>query len=318
MTKTCNDITLRRILRPLTAVLLLVISLAAATPETAAQELNCRVEVNASQVEGTSTDVFTTLQEAINDYMNTTKFSSAQFSANEKIDCQLFFTIKEYADGVMKGDLQIQATRPVYNASYTTTVLNFKDSKIEFAYTEHEPLVFSETTMESNLTAILNFYAYLILALDFDTFSPRGGQPFYDRLETIVQLAQSSGESGWRAFEDTKNRTAVLSAYTDLSTAALRDLLYDYHRLGLDEMALNPDKGRKKITETLLSNLKTIYDNAPMTVGLSLFKDSKLDELVNIYSQAPQEERDRIVELLNPIYPTENQRIKEIKTPPKK
>lgn len=288
----------------------------AAPAHAGAQELNCRVEVNSSQIEGTSTDVFTTLQEAINDYMNTTKFSSAQFAANEKIDCQLFFTIKEYADGVMKGDLQIQATRPVYNSAYTTTVLNFKDSKIEFAYTEHEPLVFSETTMESNLTAILNFYAYLILALDFDTFSPRGGQPFYERLESIVQLAQSSGESGWRAFEDTKNRTAVLSSFTDLSTASIRDLLYDYHRLGLDEMSLNPDKGRKKISDTVLVNLKTVYDNAPMSVALSLFKDAKLDELVNLYSKAPQDERDKIYELLSPIYPTESKRLNDIRKPP--
>lgn len=281
-----------------------------------AQELNCRVEVNASQIEGTSTSIFETLQEAINDYMNTTKFSSAQFSPNEKIDCQLFFTIKEVEDGVLKGDLQVQATRPVYNSAYTTTVLNFKDNKIEFAYSENEPLVFSETTMESNLTAILNFYAYLIMALDFDTFSPRGGQPFYERLETIVQLAQSSGESGWRAFEDTKNRAAVLSAFTDLSTSSIRDLLYDYHRSGLDEMALNPDKGRKKITESILDKLKKVYDNAPMSVALSLFKDAKLDELVNLYSKAPQEERDKIAELLTSLYPTEMSRINDIKKPP--
>lgn len=282
----------------------------------AAQELNCRVEINASQVEGTSTEVFETLQEAVSDYLNTTKFSPAQFAANEKIDCQIFITVKEYDGQTVKGDLQVQSTRPVYNSSYTTTILNFKDNRIEFAYTQHEPLVFSETTMESNLTAILNYYAYLILALDFDTFSPRGGDPYYERLENIVQLAQSAGESGWRPFEDTKNRAAVLSAFTDLSTAAIRDLLYDYHRGGLDEMALNPDKGRKKITDTLTGNLHTVYDNAPMSVALSMFKDAKLDELVNIYSKAPQEERTRIVELLSPIYPTENARINLIKNPP--
>lgn len=281
-----------------------------------AQELNCRVEVNSSQVEGTSTDVFETLQEAISDYMNTTKFSSAQFAANEKIDCQLFITVKEYDGTTIKGDLQVQSTRPVYNSAYTTTVLNFKDNRIEFAYTEHEPLVYSETTMESNLTAILNYYAYLILALDFDTFSPHGGDPYYERLENIVQLAQSAGESGWRPFEDTKNRAAVLSALTDVSTSAIRDLLYDYHRGGLDEMSLNPDKGRKKITDTLTGNLRTVYDNAPMSVALSMFKDAKLDELVNVYSKAPQEERARIVELLAPIYPTEGSRINLIKNPP--
>lgn len=247
--------------------------------------------------------------------MNTTKFSNAQFAANEKIDCQLFFNIKEYTDGIMKGDLQIQSTRPVYNSSYTTTVLNFKDSKIDFAYNENEPLIYSETTMESNLTGILNFYAFLIMALDFDTFSPHGGDPFYERLESIVQLGQSSGEVGWRAFEDTKNRTAVLSSLTDVSTSMIRDLLYDYHRGGLDEMVLSPDKGRQKITASILDKLKTVYDNAPMTVSLSMFKDAKLDELVNLYSKAPQEERDRVAELLTKLYPTEASRIKEIKKP---
>lgn len=281
-----------------------------------AQELNCRVEVNSSQIEGTNKSVFETLQQAINDYMNTTKFSSAQFAANEKIDCQLFFNIKEYTDGVMKGDLQIQSTRPVYNSSYTTTLLNFKDSKIDFAYNENEPLVFSETTMESNLTGILNFYAYLILALDFDSFSLHGGDPFYERLENIVQLGQSSGEVGWRAFEDTKNRTAVLSALTDPSTSMIRDLIYDYHRAGLDEMVMTPDKGRQKITAAILDKLKTVHDNAPMSVALSMFKDAKLDELVNIYSKAQQDERDKLAELLTKLYPTESARIKDIKKPP--
>ncbi|MDE7408383.1 MAG: DUF4835 family protein, partial [Muribaculaceae bacterium] len=214
-----------------------------------AQELNCVVEVNSEQVPQAPKSLFTTLEGAIRDYMNTTKFSQAQVAANEKIDCRLFFTIKEYSDdGVLKGDLQIQSTRPVYNTSYTTTLINFKDTKIEFSYQENEPLVFSETTMESNLTAILNYYAYLIMGVDFDTFSPRGGEQFYDRAKLIVQMGQSAGESGWRAFEDTKNRASVLSAFTDPATAQLSDMLYTYHRRGLEEMATSADKGRAQIT----------------------------------------------------------------------
>ena len=129
------------------------------------QELNCQVEINADQIQNANKQVFETLKGAINEYMNTTKFSNAQFSANEKIDCRLFFTIKEYNDNTMIGDLQIQASRPVYNSTYTTTLINFKDTKIEFSYQENEPLIYSENNMESNLTAILNFYAYLIIAV---------------------------------------------------------------------------------------------------------------------------------------------------------
>ena len=199
-----------------------------------AQELNCNVEINTSQVQNVNKQVFETLQSAINDYMNTTKFTGAQFNANEKIECKLFFTIKEQNDTKISGDLQVQSTRPVYNSTYSSTILNFKDTKIEFEYQENEPLVFNENNMESNLTAILNYYAYLIIALDFDTFGPRGGDPYWERVDQVVRMAQSSGESGWKQFEDTKNRAAVLSAFTDPATSTLRDMLYNYHRKGLD------------------------------------------------------------------------------------
>ena len=276
------------------------------------QELNCEVEINADQVQATNKQVFSTLKDAINEYMNTNKFSNAQFSVNEKINCRLFFTIKEYNDNTMIGDLQIQSSRPVYNSSYTTTLINFKDTKVEFSYQENEPLIFSENNMESNLTAILNFYAYLILAIDFDSFSPKGGEAFYERAQNVVQMAQSSGESGWKAFEDTKNRSAVLSAYTEPNTSIIRTLLYEYHRLGLDEMVLSPDKGRAKISSTL-DYLKKIYDVAPMSVGLSMFKDAKLDELVNLYTKSSQTERDNAYEILSSLYPTENDRLNKIK-----
>lgn len=287
------------------------LALAGAVPTTA-QELNCTVEFNTQQLQNVSESVFRTLQEAAADYMNTTQFSDAQFAANEKIECRLFFTISEYKDNIAKGSLQIQASRPVYNTGYTTTLINFKDNKIDFEYNEGEPLIFSQTNMESQITAILNFYAYLILAMDFDSFSPNGGEPFWNRLKMIVQQAQSSGEVGWKAFEDTKNRSAVLSAYTDPATRQLRELTYRYHRTGLDEMAQSPDKGRANITSAL-EILKKVYDVASMSVGLSMTKDAKLEELVNVYSKAPATEREAVYELLYPLYPTETQRLDEIK-----
>lgn len=279
-----------------------------------AQELNCNVEINSDQVQGSNREVFTTLQQSIADYMNTTKWTDAQFYANEKIECKLFFTIKSYDESnVMTGDLQIQSIRPVYNSTYTTTIFNFKDSKVEFLYALNEPLVFSENTMESNLTAILNFYAYMILALDFDTFSLRGGDPYYEKAANVVRLAQSSGESGWKAFEDNKNRSAVLSAYYDKNTSLIRDVLYNYHRKGLDEMVLGANKGRAVITSTLES-LKQVFDVAPMSVCLSIFKDSKLDEIVNVYSKASSTEKEKVYELLYPLYPTETVRLDKIKS----
>lgn len=277
-----------------------------------AQELNCKVQINTDKISGTNKSVFQTLEQAINEYLNSNTFTPAQFAANEKIDCNFFLTVSEYNDDVISGDLQIQATRPVYNSAYTTTTLNFKDTKVEFTYRENEPLTFSTTAMESQLTSILNFYAYLILAIDFDTFGQRGGNPYFDLLKQIVQWAQSSGESGWKAFEDNKNRAAVLAAYTDANTESLRDMYYKYHRLGLDQMAVSTDKGRASVTESL-KTLKEVYDIAPMSVGLSMFRDAKMDELVNIYSQAPEAERTAVYELLQPIYPTDGERLDKIR-----
>lgn len=298
----------RNLLRSAAAVLLLSLSGFCAS----AQELLCTVEVNSDQVNGTYKQVFETLQQAMSEYLNTTVFTNTQIATNEKIECRLFLTVKEYADDIVKGDLQVQSLRPVYNSSYTTTLINFKDTKIEFTYREGEPLVYSINNMESQLTAILNFYAFLILAVDFDSFSPKGGEPYFERLKQIVQMAQSSGETGWKAFEDTKNRSAVLSAFTDAPASVIRDLLYQYHRQGLDIMSTSVDKGRAAVTESLEAVSK-IYSAAPMSVALSMFKDAKLDELVNIYSKAPQREREAVYKLLEPIYPTENQRLEEIK-----
>lgn len=292
------------------------LTLAAAVPAAIhAQELNCEVEFNTDQLTGTNKSVFQTLQEAVSDYMNTTTFTPAQFAANEKIDCRLFFTIKEYdeGEGSIKGDLQVQSTRPVYNSAYTTTLINFKDTKIDFTYREGEPLNYTVNSMESQITAILNYYAFLILAVDFDSFAPNGGEPFWERLKQIVQMAQSSGEVGWKAFEDTKNRSAILTAYTEGKAGeAIRRLTYDYHRNGLDQMALSPDKGRAAITQSL-DAIPQIYELQPMSVVLSMFKDAKLAELVNVYSKAPAEERTKVYNMLQPIYPAEESQLIQIK-----
>ncbi|MBD5250224.1 MAG: DUF4835 family protein [Bacteroides sp.] len=286
----------------------------AAGADMLAQELNCRVEVNSDQIQGTNKQVFATLQSALNDYVNTTRWTNASFSPNEKIECTIFLTVKEYDEGsnLIKGDLQVQAVRPVYNSSYLTTLLNFKDTRVEFTYQENEPLIYSETTMESNLTALFNYYVYLILAIDFDSFQLRGGDPYWEKVASIVQMGQSSGETGWKAFEDTKNRAAVLAAYTDPATSVLRDLNYEFHLKGLDQMSVSPDKGRQTITQTL-DNLTAVYKANPMSVGLSMFRDAKLDELVNIYSKAPSDERETAYKILQPLYPTDQDRLEKIK-----
>lgn len=291
----------------------MVLAAAGFCSKATAQELRCSVEVNSDKIEGTNKSVFETLQQSISDYLNENRFSTASFSPNERIECRLFLTVNEYDGDRIKGDIQVQLSRPVYNSTYTTTLLNFRDTKVEFDYREGDPLIFNETTFDSNLTAILNFYALLFLAIDFDSFSPEGGQQFFDRAASIVQMAQSSGEIGWRAFEDTKNRSAVLSSYTDANMSGVRKQLYEYHRKGLDEMVTSPDKGRAMITESL-AEIERVYKVAPMSVALSIFRDSKLDELVNVYSKAPESERTTAYEILQQIYPTDSERLDKIKS----
>ena len=277
-------------------------------------ELNCEVEVNSTKINNANKDIFNDLKQAVNDYMNTTKWTNAIFSTNEKIYCKLLITLDSWDDatGLMKGDLQIQSQRPVYNSSYTTALINFKDTKVNFNYEVGQQLVYSELEMRDNLTAILNFWAYMIIAIDFDSFELNGGDPYYDRAAEIVRLAQSSNESGWKAFEDNTNRSAVLSAYTDKGTSPIRQILYDYHRMGLDQMVVTVDKGRSAITHTL-ENLAKIYDVAPLSVCLTMFKDAKLDELINIYSKANMSEKETVYEMLYQVYPSETNRLDQIK-----
>ena len=279
-----------------------------------ATELNCEVDVNSDKITNGSKDIFGELKQAITDYMNTTKWTNATFGTNEKIYCKLLLTLSSWDDatGLMKGDLQIQSQRPVFNSTYTTALINFRDTKVDFTYEPGQQLIFSEMEMEDNLTAILNFWAYMIIAMDFDSFELNGGDPYYERAAQIVRLAQSSGERGWKAFEDNTNRSAVLSAFTDTQTAPIRQMLYDYHRMGLDQMVVTVDKGRSTITHTL-ENLGKIYQVAPMSVCLTMFKDAKLDELINIYSKANTTEKESVYEMLYQVYPSETTRLDQIK-----
>lgn len=279
-----------------------------------ATELNCEVEVNSDKLSNVSREIFNELKEKVTEYMNTTKWTNATFSTNEKIYCKLLFTISTWDanTGQMKADLQIHSQRPVFNSSYTTALINFKDAKVDFVFDTGQQLVFSEMEMLDNLTAILNFWAYMIIGVDFDSFELNGGAPYFERAAQVVRLAQSTNESGWKAFEDNTNRNAVLSAFTDKQTAPVHQLIYDYHRMGLDQMVVTVDKGRSTITHAL-EILAKLYEVAPLSVCLSMFKDAKLDELINIYSKANVSEKESVYEMLYQVYPGESTRLEEIK-----
>ncbi len=279
-----------------------------------AQELNCRVAINASQIQGTNTQVFTTLENALKEFINDRKWTSAQYSPAERITCSMNITVKEYTDdGAFKCELIVQSNRPVYNSNYNTVLFNFKDTEFNFNYLEYDPLEFREDMIDNNLTAVIAYYIYLIIGLDMDSMAPMGGTDVLHIVENIVQAAQSLSETGWKAFDDSKNRHAIITDYMDGGMQPLRQMMYDYHRLGLDEMAQNADRGRAKITESL-NLLKEARDNKAMSALPQLFVEIKKDELINIYSKGTQNERDGVYELLMDISPSQSSDWDKIKS----
>jgi hypothetical protein len=279
-----------------------------------AQELNCTVRVNHSQIQGTNNGVFETLEKTIADFMNNRAWTDLQYSKEERINCTLTFTIKQYKadENRFTGELLFQVSRPVFNSTYNSTIFSRNDTEISFTYAEGQPLEYNENYLNDNLTAILAYYAYLFIGMDLDTFSPKGGTEVLHRVERIVSEAQNFSEPGWKAFGNTKNRHAIINDYMESSMEPFRQLMYKYHRQGLDEMASNVDRGRTAITESI-EMLKEAYDNRPLSLLPQIFTDFKRDELVNIYrGHGNSKEKDSVYEILLKINATQNNEWKKI------
>ena len=276
-------------------------------------ELNAKLSINSSKIQGTNKEVFNTLQRALNEFINNKKWTNAKFSPNERIDCAFTMIVNTLEDNRFSCELQVQARRPVYNSSYTTTIFNFRDTQLDFQYTEMEPLEYSETTLQSNLTATIVFYIYVILGIDFDGFSPKGGSVFFQQAQQILTLAQSEPSwNGWKAFENDRNRHALITALTENQSEGYRHFWYDYHRKGLDEMAANADRGRTNILEALPA-LTALKSARPNSILLQVFSDTKLDELVAIYSKATTQEKQTGYKTLSNLYPGQTNRLESLR-----
>ena len=291
-----------------------IITLCVLSLRAQAQELEAKVVVNHSKIQGTNTSVFTTLQEAMTEFINTRKWTNAQYTQRERIACSFNLIVNEYSDDGRFGcNLMVQANRPVYNASYNTTVFNFNDNAVDFNYIEHDKLEFSDEIIDNNLTAVLAYYAYLIIGLDMETFALKGGTEILQKAENVVNNAQMMSEDGWKAFGDSKNRHALVNDYMNGALEPYRQLVYDYHRKGLDEMAQNAERGRSNIT-VALALLEKAKQDKPMSVLPQLFTEIKRDELLNIYSKGTTKEREeviRILSLVNPSLISDWEKIKE-------
>ena len=258
------------------------------------------------KVQGTNKKVFETLQKSAYEFMNNRNWTNNVFTAEERIECNILVNITDYSGTEFKGTMQVQSRRPVYNSSYTTVLFNYLDQNIQFSYVEFEALEFSETSFTSNLTSLLAYYAYIIIGLDYDTYSYKGGTEYFKKAENIVNNAQNAKEKGWKAFEASSNRNRywLVQNLLDEKYSPVREFLYKYHRLGLDQMAEKPNEGRTQIAEALKS-LQTVYRQKPDPYMhlLQVILDAKNEEFINVFSESMPEEKTRIVQLLKEIDP---------------
>lgn len=277
------------------------------------QELNCNVIVSSQQIQGSNKQVFETLRKSLYEFVNNKKWTDHVFKDEERIDCSLMFTITDQNSDEFRGTLQIQARRPVYNSSYTTNLLNYKDNDIHFRYVEFESLEFNEQAHTSNLVAIVAFYVNMILGMDYDTYAPEGGTLFFQRAETIVNNAQNAPESGWKAFEGTKNRYWFVENMMNDKYSPMRSCMYRYHRSGLDRMSAVVDEGRGEIAEAIME-LRPAYRENPTAMIWQLFFTAKSDEITSIFTEAFPDERSRIVIVLKEIDPANASKWDKINT----
>jgi len=268
-----------------------------------------KVTVNHSQIQGTENSVFDNLQQTLEQFINERQWTDLQFQENERIQCNLNITVSKYNRDENKFECTalIQANRPVYNASYTTTLYNNRDANFHFEYAQFDQLNYNDETVDNQLTALAAYYAYLIIGLDLDSFSPLGGTDVLQRCMQLVNNAQDLGYPGWKSFEDSRNRFAIINDYLDEQMKPFRQLQYDYYRKGLDEMVNNAERGRTEISTALEEQLKKAHENKPLSLLPQIWTDYKKDELVNIYKgKGTQKEKQAVYDLLSGINASQN------------
>ncbi|GAA4341936.1 DUF4835 family protein [Mucilaginibacter gynuensis] len=257
----------------------------------AAQDLNARVQVVSPKIQSTNKRILEVLETAMRDFLNGRKWAGDVILPQEKIDCTFVLNVTSW-DGAsnFSGELQVQASRPVYNSAYTTTLLNINDREFDFTYTEGQTIDYTDQNFQSNLSAVMAFYAYIIVGMDYDSFSRFGGSPYFAAAQNIVINAQTASFKGWKAFDSNLNRYWLAENLNNKIYNPLRSFVYDYHRNGLDVMADNVAKGRKAIS-SLLPSLSEVDRKRLGSMFPLVFYTAKSNELVSIYSKAEPQER---------------------------
>lgn len=300
-----------------TRLIILLVTLVCAGSRAAAQELEARVTINHQQVQGTNTSVFEALEKSLTDLLNDRQWTQYQFNRNERIQCTFAINVKKYDEstGQMNASLTVQSTRPVYNSNYTSTVFSIVDNEFTFEFQPFDQLEFRPDVIDKDLTALIAYYAYIIIGMDLDTMSPEGGTEILQLAKTVCNNAQglTLSAKGWKPFESEKNRYAIINDYLDSGMAPFRALQYKYYREGLDTMAENVDRGRTAVTEAI-EMLKTAKDNKPMSMLPQIWTEYKRDELVGIYQgKGTTKEKESVSTILSSINASQNVHWNKIK-----
>ena len=266
-------------------LLLIVTMLWAVAVSIDAQELSVKISINHQQIQGTDASVFDELQEKLQEWVNAQQWTSLKFQENERINCNFHINVTEYKkdQGTWGCTCMVQANRPVYNSAYNSTLFQFQDNNFTFTYNQFTNFEYNEENIDTQLTALFAYYAYLIIGMNLDSFSPMGGEDILQRCLNLTNNAQNLNYPGWASFDKNTNRFTIINDYLDGALEPMRQLQYDYYRKGLDEMANNAERGRTEITTALEKDLKTAHDNRPMSQLPQLWTDYKKDELANIY-----------------------------------
>ena len=294
----------RDIVKHLSTLFIALLLLMVAPSTLNAQELKANVALNYEKIQGTNTEVFDVLKNSLDELLNNTKWTNYEYEEYERIACNFSFVVESYAeDGSFECSLMVQSLRPIYGSSYSTPVFKYQDNEIKFKYLAYDRLEFREDNLDNNLTAVVAFYAYLILGLDFDTMGELGGSEYLNKALNIATGAQSLGGSGWQSGTSTRNRFTIIDDYMNSSLISVRQMMYKYHRQGFDLMSQQPDKGREVIAKSL-ELLQEGYQDRPLSYFPKLFTEYKQDELVNIFSKGEPKERKKVVEILSGINPS--------------
>lgn len=280
-----------------------------------AQELQCMVQISSPGMSETDRQILQTLQSSIYEFMNQRNWTEYQYKPEERIEASILITINEkVGSDEYRGTIQVQSRRPIFQTSYSSPIINHNDRDLSFRYVENQTLEYADNTFTSNLTSVLAFYANLIIGFDFDTFSPMGGTPYFEKAQNIVNLAQNAPERGWKSFEGQRNRYWLMENIFNSQYSNIRQALYNYHRLGFDRMTDNMDMARSEVVNAI-EMFQRVHRQRPGSYLMSIIMTTKGDELVNLFTEAPAMEKNQVVQILTEIDPANSARYRRITQP---